>query len=208
MTRVEFMNELEKLLCDISYEERQDALNYYHDYFSDAGMENEAAVIRELGSPQRVAMQIKESLNQTEEPASGNVGNSGGNRATNINRKNNKTLKLILIVLLLFCGWPVILAVLGIVFGLILSVVGLLFGVGISGVAVLFSGIAVFVVGIMLLISSPALAMLLFGIGILLGVVGLLVTVLICKIVQVFVPPLCRGFVLLCKKPFTSKVVA
>ncbi|WP_251388912.1 DUF1700 domain-containing protein [Mediterraneibacter agrestimuris] len=62
MNRNEFMTRLEALLADISSEEREEALQYYHDYFEDAGAENEADVIRELGSPQRVAATIKADL--------------------------------------------------------------------------------------------------------------------------------------------------
>lgn len=62
MSREEFMKKLEALLFDISSAERQNALDYYEDYFSDAGPENEAQVIRELGSPERVARSIKEGI--------------------------------------------------------------------------------------------------------------------------------------------------
>ena len=55
MTRVEFMNELRALLWDLSVEEREEALQYYNDYFDDAGAENEADIIKELESPRKVA---------------------------------------------------------------------------------------------------------------------------------------------------------
>lgn len=51
-----------KLLSDISEEERQEALEYYESYFDDAGEDQEAEVIRELGSPGKVAAIIKEDL--------------------------------------------------------------------------------------------------------------------------------------------------
>lgn len=51
MNRVQFMEQLKKLLSDISEEERQEALEYYESYFDDAGEDQEAEVIRELGSP-------------------------------------------------------------------------------------------------------------------------------------------------------------
>ena len=41
MNRIEFMEELSGLLQDIPEEDRMDALNYYNDYFDDAGAENE-----------------------------------------------------------------------------------------------------------------------------------------------------------------------
>ena len=55
MDRAQFMRELEELLADISETERQDALEFYNNYFDDAGIENEASVIRDLGSPEKVA---------------------------------------------------------------------------------------------------------------------------------------------------------
>ena len=39
MSRWEFMRQLEKLLSDISPNEREEALQYYNDYFNDSGME-------------------------------------------------------------------------------------------------------------------------------------------------------------------------
>ncbi|MFR7395101.1 MAG: DUF1700 domain-containing protein [Blautia wexlerae] len=61
MDRARFMQELEKL-ADISETERQDALDFYNSYFDDAGAENEASVLRELGSPEKVAAIIKADL--------------------------------------------------------------------------------------------------------------------------------------------------
>lgn len=62
MNRIEFMDQLKDLLREISVEEREEALQYYEDYFADAGEEHEAEVIRELGSPQKVAATIKADL--------------------------------------------------------------------------------------------------------------------------------------------------
>lgn len=67
MNRVEFMNELEQLLADISDSEREEALQYYNDYLNDAGVENEEEVIISLGSPEKVAATIKAGLSGNEE---------------------------------------------------------------------------------------------------------------------------------------------
>lgn len=63
MTKLEFMKELESLLSDIPLEEREEALQYYNGYFEDAGEENEETVVKELGTPKRVAATIKADLN-------------------------------------------------------------------------------------------------------------------------------------------------
>lgn len=62
MSRWEFMRQLESLLFDISPNEREEALQYYNDYFNDAGRENEQEVIKALGSPEQVAEIVKDGL--------------------------------------------------------------------------------------------------------------------------------------------------
>lgn len=64
MSRWEFMRQLEELLFDISPNEREEALQYYNDYFNDAGRENEKEVIEALGSPQQVAKIVKDGLSE------------------------------------------------------------------------------------------------------------------------------------------------
>ena len=62
MNRTEFMSQLEQLLQSITPAEREEALQYYNDYFDDAGAENEQAVIDALGNPAKVAENIKRDL--------------------------------------------------------------------------------------------------------------------------------------------------
>lgn len=62
MNRTEFMSQLERLLQSITPAEREEALQYYNDYFDDAGEENEQEVIEALGNPARVAENIKRDL--------------------------------------------------------------------------------------------------------------------------------------------------
>lgn len=62
MNRAEFMRQLEGLLWDISPAERESALQYYNDYFDDAGMDKEQDVIETLGTPDSVAQSIRKDL--------------------------------------------------------------------------------------------------------------------------------------------------
>ena len=62
MNRSEFMFRLAQLLSDLSQAERSEALQYYQDYFDEAGPENEQQIIMELGSPEAVAASIKAGL--------------------------------------------------------------------------------------------------------------------------------------------------
>lgn len=65
MNRTEFMRQLESLLQNISATEREEALQYYNEYFNDAGPENEQNVIEALGNPVKVAENIKRTFSGT-----------------------------------------------------------------------------------------------------------------------------------------------
>ena len=56
------MRQLESLLQNISATEREEALQYYNEYFNDAGPENEQNVIEALGNPAKVAENIKKDI--------------------------------------------------------------------------------------------------------------------------------------------------
>ncbi len=62
MNKEEFLRQLELLLKDIPQEEREEALRFYAEYFSEAGPSQEQAVLNELVSPERVAASIKAAL--------------------------------------------------------------------------------------------------------------------------------------------------
>lgn len=59
MNKELFIRDLRRFLADLPEEERNAAIQYYEDYFNDAGPEREQQVIEELGSPVEIARQIK-----------------------------------------------------------------------------------------------------------------------------------------------------
>ena len=69
MNRAEYMKELAWLLQDVPDSEREEALQYYEDYFDDAGAGREQDVIRELGSPERLAAIIRDGVRSGYEDA-------------------------------------------------------------------------------------------------------------------------------------------
>lgn len=70
MSKREYLDRLERLLADITAEERQAAMEYYTDYLEDAGPEGERKAMEHLGSPEKVAAAVKDGLN-----CNGNAGN-------------------------------------------------------------------------------------------------------------------------------------
>ena len=57
MSRAEFIEKLEYLLQDLSQEDREDGISFYRDFLDEAGTEREQEVLREFGSPERIASQ-------------------------------------------------------------------------------------------------------------------------------------------------------
>ena len=64
MNRIDFMRRLELLLSDLPENERREAVQYYNDYFNDAGVQNEEEVLESLGTPEEVAGSIREGLRE------------------------------------------------------------------------------------------------------------------------------------------------
>lgn len=58
MTKVEYLAKLDKYLRKLPKEDYQEAMDYFSEYFEEAGPENEAQVITELGTPKEAARDI------------------------------------------------------------------------------------------------------------------------------------------------------
>ncbi len=65
MSRAEYLSELEKLLSDISSDEKQDALGYYYDYLDVDDVEDLEERMRSLGTPEELAAKIKLASSDT-----------------------------------------------------------------------------------------------------------------------------------------------
>ncbi len=223
MNRAQFMKRLRELLSDISESEREEALNYYEDYFDDAGIENEQEVIASLGSPEKVAKTIKDGLNDSngEQGEFSEKGFQGygdsvkdevgyhGEQGTSDRAKRFGTsglvVLLILAILVLPVLGPVCIGIVSAVFGILAAAVAILFALMIAGFALLIAGIAVFGTAIPTLILEPAAGVLMFGCSFLLLGIGILLAIAGIWIVWKVLPPLVRKIVAVCRKPFEKK---
>ncbi|WP_099468604.1 DUF1700 domain-containing protein [Konateibacter massiliensis] len=233
MSRKEFMEKLENLLGNIQDSEREEALQYYNDYFDEAGPENENQVIIELGTPEKVAAIIKtslqENINESGEftergysdprfvinyEVADNHDTKEQSNSRRTYRKDTKEAsggKIALIIILLILAIPVGLPLLGGLFGLIVGLVGGAIGIfaGIVGLAIagVLGGVTVFVVGFVTLFTSPLAGIFSCGVGLLLLGVGSLLTLLSVQICWKFIPWLFRNIVELCRMPFKRRGV-
>ena len=183
MTRKEFMWQLEQLLKDLPENDRLDAIAYYEDYFDEAGPENEASVIQELGSPEKVAATIKrDAVNGGNEEAEYTEhGYSDGQEEKQTPAKKEKSSKkfpwVLLIILAVFALpiWGGLLSgVLGVLVGVIAVIFALVLVVAVLVIAGIVGGVAAIAIGIAKMFISPAVGFLGIGLGALLLALGFL----------------------------------
>lgn len=199
MNREIFLKELEELLKDLPAEERENAMIYYSDYFDDAGVENEARVIEELGSPQKVAKMIysdyealkgkpedkpfevaRESDIKEDQQAKdkeqrrnqyNNENRFGGRYEGRQYRKKQNSQNTGLWILIIVLSFPIWIPVIATVFGLTIGF--LCAGIGIT-VGLVGGGIGAFAIGLYRLFVFPMEGILAMGVGLILIGIGLL----------------------------------
>ena len=249
MNRIEFMTELAALLQDISAEERIEAMQYYNDYFDDAGEENEEKIIEELESPAKVAAEVKAGLKTQEDdtseyretgytdtrferkesPAPGKtvrethgyqdskacgygIGREDG-KGKQTDEKNpprtSKVLKIILIIAIVICAFPIAaplaLGIICVILGLGAAVVALFAALLIGSVAVAIAGVVLFVTGLITLVTEFAIGLTLTGSGMIVTVIGVIATVASVRLCIIVFPGIIRGIVWLCRRPFQGR---
>ena len=62
MTRTEYLNQLKHYLKRLPHTDYEEAMDYFKEYFEEAGPENEAQVIQDLGNPKEAAYEILSQL--------------------------------------------------------------------------------------------------------------------------------------------------
>lgn len=219
MNRREFLAELDRLLSCLPEDERREAVQYYADYFADAGEENEASVIRELGSPEKVAETIKADYfgkgfdedGFEEKNHLRNNGETGEKRESDTEKENkpwtNRWVKIGLIILIIIAVWPVAAGIVCTVIGILAAVVCFFASLVLASVCIMIAGAVVAICGIALIVMPPA-AFILIGIGLLLFVLGMVATAATVKLCIIVYPAMIRGFVNLCRRPFYGKAVS
>lgn len=183
MNKADYLAALAHELRGLPPEEQRNALQYYEDYFADAGEENEETVIRELGTPQEVAREILRDFREL-----ATVPQAEGRRGI-----TPATLVLILVLVVLF--WPVALGAIGILIGLVIVAVFL-------ALAGLVGGFVSCGIGIVTMFGAPASGLLMLGFGFMMLAGGFLLAALLGYLCVKLVPPIIRGIVRLCRIPF------
>lgn len=176
MTRTEYIAKLTKYLRKLPQKDYEEALEYFMEYFEEAGPENEARVIAELGTPKEAAHEVISRLLEekiVEDKSS----------------LRNKTAILwiaILAVLASPVALPILLfflamimTLLMIIFAVIVTALALTFALLISGVYTFFTSFSLLSVSLASTLFGGGLSLLMFGGALLL----LLISFEICKLI-------------------------
>ena len=176
MTRTEYIAKLTKYLRKLPQQDYEEAIEYFMEYFEEAGPENEARVIAELGTPKEAAHEVISRLLEekiVEDKSS----------------LRNKTTILwiaILAVLASPVALPILLfflamivTLLMIIFAVIVTALALTFALLISGVYTFFASFSLLSVSLASTLFGGGLGLLMFGGALLL----LLISFEICKLI-------------------------
>ena len=175
MTRTEYIAKLTKYLRKLPQKDYEEALEYFMEYFEEAGPENEAQVIAELGTPKEAHEVISRLLDEKiiEDKSS----------------LRNKTTILwiaILAVLASPVALPILLFFLAmlltlllIIFAVIVTALSLTFALLISGIYTFFTSFSLLNVSLASTLFGGGLGLLMFGGALLL----LLISFEICKLI-------------------------
>lgn len=197
MNKTEFLEKLEAGLAAASPEERVAAVQYYTEYFDEAGPEREAEVLAELGEPGRLADEIiaasggpapgaappppqPEGAQPPPPPPPVRGGytpvyyNPHLTQAARVPSGTPSALKVLLAVLLAIILLPLLGGLFGGLAGIIVTAIVLFFIPFILGAAFAASGIASIIAGAFITAASTASGILLIGIGIVLVGLALL----------------------------------
>lgn len=189
MTKENYLWLLQNNLRNVPPEEAINIMQYYREYFEDAGEENVQRVIEELGPPQQLAMRVSADYVIR------------GMEAGNANRGNvkNRISNTWLIVLAVCCSpiwFPLVIAFAIVVFALVIVVFALLFAFSVVALAMALSGIIALGAGGVTLFTHVPTGLFTMGAGLLMTGLGILLAIAMVHLIILAK----RGFLAIAKK--------
>lgn len=162
MNRTEYLNQLQKYLRKLPKTDYENAIDYFTEYFDEAGEENEEQAIKELGSPKEAASELLQNLLEQD------VKIGKGKEETEETKKPSvKRTFLIMFLALLTTplGVPAICGVMVIMLAVVFALLVIMAVVLLISVALIYMGGKYFVYGIMAIPKSLSGACMLTGAG-------------------------------------------
>lgn len=174
MNRAEYISLLKRQLRRLPKKDFDKAIEYFEEYFEEAGSENEAQAIVDLGSPESAADQIitDMALSNAKEPVK------------NVKRGLNAVWIGLLALFAIPIGLPIIFAFVIVIATFILTILLLIASLILSGILVTLIGPFCIAAGFTVLFSNASAFITCLGFGLIYSGVGALITygmVLVCR---------------------------
>ena len=176
MTRTEYIAKLTKYLRRLPQKDYEEALEYFMEYFEEAGPENEAQVIAELGTPKEAAHEVISRL----------LDEKIIEDESSLRNKTTILWIAILAVLASPVALPILLfflamllTLLVVIFAVIVTALALTFALLISGIYTFFTSFSLLNISLASTLFGGGLGLLMFGGALLL----LLISFEICKLI-------------------------
>ncbi len=162
MDRAEYIRRLKNKLHSVPEAEAQDAIQYYEEYFDEAGAENEQSSIEELGTPEKAASNIRAQY------AIKDMERSDGSA-----KKGFKTVFVVLLAVFASpIALPIAIALFAVILAVIIALISVLISLFAAAVAAGIGGLGIVVAGFAILIQSPATFLFFLGMGLCSAAIG------------------------------------
>lgn len=183
MDKQTFLRRLEEGLRQLPPEEREDILAYHREYFQDAGPEQEAKVIQELGDPDLLARRLLSEYGE-QPPASPPPPSQPQPEAPKKKRPSG-VLVAILAVLAAPIALPLAAALGAVAIALAVAALSVALALMAVIVGVLVTGIALVALGFSTLLLYPPAALVVLGAGLVCCGLGLFGVMPVVRLIQV-----------------------
>ncbi|MHC1750078.1 MAG: DUF1700 domain-containing protein [Cellulosilyticaceae bacterium] len=182
MSKNEFMNELVGKLDKLPVEERHAAINYYEEYFEEAGAQNEEEAIKNLGDPKTIAKQIL-----------GDFALKEAERSVQVPKKKSTSFGMIILAILAApIALPLAIALIALIGAGVITIGAIIFSLGLMAVSLLIVGILALGGTVPLGIGYPPTGFFAFGVGLACIGLAMLIGMLLYYLVIRAIPRLIR----------------
>lgn len=170
MSREEYLRALSRELRRLPKDEYEKAMDYYVEYFEEAGQEKEQEIIKDLGSPKDVAAQI--------------IMDAAMERMDKPQKSMKRGLSTVWMVVLAVCAAPIALplaiGILAMAGGVLVTAGALLLCALLVEAGAVAAGVVAVVGGIVLLFSHPLSALTVTGMGLFMIGISILGAFVLC----------------------------
>lgn len=212
MTMHEFLEKLNSLLSDIPKTERESAMQYYKEYFEEAGIGEYDNIPETMESPEVIAENIRAGLESDEQPEESYFKKEENTTSRERGKEEKKTLdssKIILLIIIAIFTSPIWGGILLSLAGLAIGVLAAIFGILVAVIAVMASflvaGVVVIIVGSVKMVAAPIAGITAIGVGLLLFGMGLLLLILVIWSFRVLIPAMFQGISWIFQRIFRGK---